>query len=374
MTSLRFLLLLLLLFATLQCHAISSGPDQINPPNTHFSRPHRPSNPHTHRSRESGNPSFCTRSISRNSCPDPRTADYLKIKSYMGTWYQIASTGRYKLTFESGLVCEQANYTLVNSDEYGTSKISVINSGASVISRLEAMGIARMDFLAHTVSQIQQIHARLSRDDGLRWSNLNQLSEVVATAINAVRSFNGEIVYATNTKRVILSEAAVLASENPSLAFQLGAAAYDIHSELVKIQSNLAYIRFVLTNMEVTSITFGAQPSSSTWPPVMFGQGSQNSSSPGKIGMNFSGVESPYWIIRLEGSAREGYRAALVYRFREDLQGEIHEDLFVLSRTRDLEKRVMNRFIETAARYGIYTDCDNPFIMTHQRGGSCGAP
>jgi lipocalin len=369
------------------------------------------------------------------------------IESYVGTWYQIASTARYKLSYESGLVCEQANYTLLS--EPVAARISVVNSGAAVISRPEAAALSRfsltagavcsnariicslatprtsrlrqslaalgsaelalsdahpstaaelhihtrsaarllrlveseIESLALNASLIQQAHARLSQDVGRRSDNIHHITDLAALTAAAVGTLSGRLLSGAEVaaREILRLAASVVAGENPSLAYQMSGAALGVAGELVRIRSFLGRAAVALTNLETMYSSFGktaaaAGPSWGRAPPVMYGLGFQNSSSSGKFLMDFYGIRSPYWIIGLEGSAAEGYEAALVYWCREDLYGEIDEDLFVLSRNRELEDGVLEKFMAAAARYGIYPDCDNPLVITDQRSGSCGAP
>lgn len=388
---------------------------------------------------------FCRRSSSRESCPDPPTSAHVDLNAYTGTWYQVASTARYKLSFDSGLVCEQANYTFV-SQTLGAARISAVNSGAAVISRTDAAILTRqcrstdgicsaairicsavtppdsrlhqnirllaraadtlssshpsvsaglvlqtrrtahlarivesdVDALAANVSAIQQTYGRISQDEGLRRENLRELSETISFSLTAVWDFSYQISRMDSIRSEILHVAATLAGENPSLAFQISRAAFQIAAEFSRIQSNLANVATLLDGLEASAAILARSSGGATnfraAPPVMYGLGFQNGSSPGKLEMDFYGVSSPYWIIGLEGSARKGYDAAMVYWCREGLNGGIYEDLFLLSRSGKLRGSILGKFTRMAAEYGIYLDCDNPLIFTDQRGGSCGAP
>ncbi len=56
-----------------------------------------------------------------DSMPELKTVEYVDVKRYMGTWFEIA---RFPQRFERGLVGVTANYTLLPSG-----KVRVVNSG-----------------------------------------------------------------------------------------------------------------------------------------------------------------------------------------------------------------------------------------------------
>mgnify|MGYP000285292385 CR=1 FL=1 len=86
---------------------------------------------------------------------------------------------------------------------------------------------------------------------------------------------------------------------------------------------------------------------------------------------------NPFKIIAVEGGvpATMGeYSAVLVYTCDINAENEPHTELFILSRTPTLVPQAITNLLDTAASYGLYTDCDSPFIPSVQRpADDCGA-
>jgi len=61
---------------------------------------------------------------SAGACPNPPTVDTVELTHYMGRWYEIADSAQFRATFEKGLQCTTANYTL-NAD----ATVTVVNEG-----------------------------------------------------------------------------------------------------------------------------------------------------------------------------------------------------------------------------------------------------
>ncbi|GLJ08557.1 hypothetical protein SUGI_0091250 [Cryptomeria japonica] len=337
----------------------------------------------------------------------------------MGTWYQAISTARYKLTFQPGLICEQTNYTFLPSNFDGTTRIAATYSSSTILPRLEAATLTRfsqstdrictaaknicqlttppysglrqnlralwhsipllssshpsiaaelqrqirrtfhlirlvecsMDSLSTNVSQIQQAYGRISIGQGLPRENIRQLTEIMSGTLRVVRDVTYQIYSRDYIRRQIIDIAAKLAAEKPSLSRQISGSVLQIASEFGRIEASLAEMGYILTNLEVGSASLrGPTTFGKGYKAVWRGLGFQNQSAPGKLVMDFYGATSPYWIIGLEGNATEGSRSGMV------------------------EEEIMARFMEIARLYEIDVDCNNPFVFTDQRGGSCGAP
>eukprot|EP00667_Euglena_gracilis_P020911 EG_transcript_22752 len=57
------------------------------------------------------------------------TAVTINLERYAGTWYEIAASRIPKLTFERGLDCIEAHYTLAKDADSGEPYVKVVNSG-----------------------------------------------------------------------------------------------------------------------------------------------------------------------------------------------------------------------------------------------------
>lgn len=87
----------------------------------------------------------CSASFPSSTCPAPRTVQGFNLSAYVGKWYEIGSTGRFKLGTESGLACVFANYTLAEAPTATEgANVTVLNTGVQVLGSVAAAGVREL--------------------------------------------------------------------------------------------------------------------------------------------------------------------------------------------------------------------------------------
>ncbi|KAH7331374.1 hypothetical protein KP509_20G029800 [Ceratopteris richardii] len=224
--------------------------------------------------------------------------------------------------------------------------------------------------LASNVTHIQIINGEVSQGLGTKQNNLESVNKLIRRAMSE-RSAITQLVSEVGIAREATIEVAKSLISDDSYA--------EVASKLLEagqvIDRQTKAMTERLTNAELKLIAMAAASSSimadktepeTEW-AIVEGQAVQNYSSPAKLVVSMQGFSGPYWIIGLEGSAEKGYEAALVYSCIHDQKyGEIHDTLFVLSRSTDLSRANIDRFLASAKLFGISTSCQNPFLLTLQ--------
>ncbi|KAH7276599.1 hypothetical protein KP509_39G013700 [Ceratopteris richardii] len=350
--------------------------------------------------------SFCKRAEATRQCPNPPTVDSdFKIEKYLGKWYEIGSTAAFKLLFEPGLVCDRALYSSADG------KLSLRNSGLRVISRLAAAEVTAINVAArgsctaarevcYQLPALMELSQSLS-DSSLRYRLASSVQAAglaldrLAADVTLVQQANGDISQANYSPggRTLQSSVDVInrftkdAEEQRNTIANFAAELNNIRSEAtkeseqaqktlgsaaVKIGASSAGIGVALKALEVgaKSLLSNGQPVGDGSVSSVMGTIAQPSAtSPAKLQVTINVAKSPYWIIALEKAKDGSYSAALVYSCQQG-----GKSLFVLSREPTLEMTTLDAFLSTAESLGIYNDCEDPFILTLQRGGSCGEP
>eukprot|EP01134_Creolimax_fragrantissima_P002205 CFRG2205T1 len=63
-------------------------------------------------------------------CPEQEVVDPFNLTSYMGTWYEIATTFVPRITFEKGCSCTYANYQIEDDGNVKVNNTCLTNEGA----------------------------------------------------------------------------------------------------------------------------------------------------------------------------------------------------------------------------------------------------
>ncbi|KAH7276600.1 hypothetical protein KP509_39G013800 [Ceratopteris richardii] len=351
--------------------------------------------------------SFCQRAEASRQCANPPTVDSdFKVEEYLGKWYEIGSTAAFKLLSEAGLVCNQALYSSAN----GT--LSLLNSGLRVISRLAAAEVTAINVAArgscaaarevcYQLPALIELSQSLSDPSlGHRLASSAQAADLalhrLAADVSLVQQANGDISQANYSSggRTLQSSIDVInrytkdAEEHQDAIADFAVELNKIRAEAtkeskeaqktlgsaaLKIGASSAGIEVGLKALEVGAkyLMSNGQPIDNGGVSSVTGTITQpNATSPAKLEVAISVAKSPYWIIALEKAKDGAYSAALVY----SCQQGVGKSLFVLSREPTLEMTTLAAFLSKAESLGIYNDCEDPFLLTLQRGGSCGQP
>lgn len=377
---------------------------------------------------------FCSRARASKSCPTPPTFDSVNLQAYLGHWYEIGSTASFKLLTESGLVCDQAQYSAASGN------VSLLNSGLKVIGPLAiaeigavslaaggvctgardicydlapSSGISQalyyisnakgnltktdaallsqisqklrvsleatemaLQVLADNIKQVQQLNSQLSQANASLPESINAIKSNVSQASQeqaAISNLVGELSEAQSQTRAISKKLQPDGKEAIYAKQELEQATSSLTEAAVKIATINAAMGVSLGGIKAgaATLSLNEQPISNAKVSSVQGGITQNASSPGKLEVSINGVKAPYWILQVQEDGRGGYGAALVYSCRE-IAGLAAKSLFILSREPYLDEKVVEGFLKQAELYGIYNDCDDPFLFTVQRGGNCG--
>lgn len=376
---------------------------------------------------------FCGRAEASKSCAKPPTVDDIfKVEEYLGKWYEIGSTASFKLLTEGGLACNQARYSASLAG-----KLSLLNSGLRVISRLAVAEVAAVNVAARgacaaardvcyqlsSVGQLSHSLSNLSLIHGNAGAQLLQLSNELKSSAQAaqyalqnlsddvslIQKVNGQISQANYSSSLQSSVADI--KEHVKEGGQEQEAVASLASTLNKIRGQVKDVSYksgwskeskaaleqaalslgsiavkvgassTAIELNLKAVGFGANSLQGNGHPIddpsvssVTGSITQpNATAAAKLEVSINSNKAPYWIIALEKSNQGAYSAALVYSCRE-VAGLTAKSLFILSREPELEKATLDAFLAKAELLGIYNDCEDPFLLTVQRGGDCGQP
>ncbi|KAI5077954.1 hypothetical protein GOP47_0007778 [Adiantum capillus-veneris] len=384
---------------------------------------------------EASEQQFCERAEASGSCAKPPTVDEegFKVEDYLGKWYEIGSTASFKLLNEAGLVCNQARYSASASGN-----LSLLNSGLRVISPLALAEVVAVNVAArgacaaarevcHQLAAVSQLTRSLATLDG-HDAHLLQISQQLKTSTQAAQQALNDL---SEDVSLIQQANGQISQANPSSSLQSSVAALNRYVKegrqveqgaLTSLVSTLNKIRGQVKDashksglrekskaalehaalslasialkvgasnnaieLSLKAVGVGAKALAGNGHPVNDASVSSvsgsiiqpNATSPAKLAVSIIGNKAPYWIIALEKSKSSqsmgAYSAALVYSCSE-VAGVTAKSLFVLSREAQLQRSTLDAFLAKAESFGIYNDCEDPFLLTLQRGGNCGQP
>ncbi|KAH7276595.1 hypothetical protein KP509_39G013500 [Ceratopteris richardii] len=351
--------------------------------------------------------SFCTRAEASRQCANPPTVDAdFNVEEYLGRWYEIGSTATFKLLSETGLICNQAFYSS------SSGKLSLLNSGLTVISPLAAADVSAINFAGRgSCAAAREVCYQLPALVKLSQSKCNpalrrQLASSVKAAglalhrlasdVSLIQQANGEINQANYPSggRTLQSSVADIKKFTKEAEYQQDAIAQfaaelnktrakarkesaeiqnTLNSAALKVSQSSAAIEVGLNTMKVRakSLLSTGQPINNGNVYSVPGTITQpNATSPAKLEVSIFTSRAPYWIIALEKAKDGAYSAALIY----SCQQGVGKSLFVLSREPTMAMATLHGFLSKAESLGIYNDCEDPFLLTLQRGGTCGRP
>lgn len=377
---------------------------------------------------------FCARAVASKSCATPPTVDAINLEAYLGHWYEIGSTASFKLLTEAGLVCDQAQYSsnsgnlsLVNSglnvigtlaaaqvsavslaargvctgakdicnglapsaviaqalqdiSEAVANLASIDHADAALLSRASQKLSKSVDLaesavqaLADDVSQIQQSNGQISQANAIVPRNIAAIQRYANQASNQqaiVNALAGDLYSASFQVKAV---SAKLRKSEANVKQTLDKAAGLLTEEATKFTASSTAIATSLEAIKATSATLllDGKPIENGSVRSVNGRITQNSGAAAKLEVSINGAMAPYWIIDLEGDGKGGYAAALVYSCTEVAVVGVTKSLFILSREPQLDEQIVQKFLDRASSYGIYDDCDDPFLFTVQRNALC---
>lgn len=376
---------------------------------------------------EVGAQQFCSRAA--EACAKPPTVDDLQVEEYLGKWYEMGSTATFKLFTEAGLACNQARYTssphanlsLLNSGLRVISPLAVAEVGAvNVAARGICGGAREVCFQVAAVRQLSQSLTNLTLHSSTNHQSLLQLADDLASSANAaeqtlqdladdvslIQEENGQISQANYSSARSLQSSADAMNEYVKAAskeqgaiaslasnlnkirarvWEMGHKSWSEESKLALEQASVALGSIALKvgasssviEVGLKAVGLGAKALLKNGQPIEDGRVSSvtgaitqpSAVSAGKLEVTINGGKAPYWIIGVEKSEEGAYSAALVYSCTA-----VAKSLFVLSREPEVQKGTLDAFLAKAHSLGIYNDCEDPFLLTLQRGGDCGKP
>eukprot|EP00897_Mesotaenium_endlicherianum_P007023 jgi/Mesen1/6349/ME000328S05630 len=408
------------------------------------------------------------------TCPTPQVVNTVQLDKYAGRWYEIASTARFKVQRENGLICNQASYGLQAQAEgsNASASVSVLNSGkliadpfttSAVVSiassnnaiwrattaingnlrgiacavgaayapatseglaidvQTRAQVAAGLDAIAaalqsswQAVERLQKISAEVAAAEGRLSQQRAPGVQQVAPALNATLGAPlsaacaqiGESMARVRASVATVTDLAVragldYASASSSTAGSPidgarsavnraeGLVAYIVAADramnlTAAVDSEIADVRIAGSQIQQAAgnaaATAFSLPLGGVYTPVL-GQATQDPQAPGKLTVSFplfgaAPSEPNYWIIGLDGDARKGYEAALVYSCVEGsgtpASGGYEESAYFLSRKPTLEPGTRRKFLGLLQDGGISLASDNKLLETEQDPTRCG--
>lgn len=104
---------------------------------------------------------YCSRRMAAMACPSPPTIDNLDLRTFLGSYYEVGTTARYKLRSEGGLVCAHSNFSVdiipPPQDQTSVVTIDVQNSG------MQVMGIESVSALSKIAYSAADVCANAAR-------------------------------------------------------------------------------------------------------------------------------------------------------------------------------------------------------------------
>lgn len=363
---------------------------------------------------------FCSRAVASRSCPKPPTIDSFNLEAYLGRWYEIGSTARFKLSTEAGVACDQAVYSST------AGKFALLNSGLQVINgaaqirgvtasaraicsgarnacfQLQAAGqvshalqsfntthslqlahqlsfsadaaALHLQRIAEDVTHIQQVNGQISQANASSLqSSIADINEYVDEARREQRQVAG-LVGGLNKIGAQVWELGKKAGISVKAKRELQQASKTLTSFAADLKESSSSMKLALNALHAKAISLLTNAQPIQHPHVSFVTGritQPNATSAGKLEVTINGTTAPYWIIGLESDSKGAYSAAMVYSCRE-VAGVSAKSLFVLSKERQVDHATLQGFLAKAELLGIYNDCEDPFLLTLQRGGTCG--
>lgn len=341
----------------------------------------------------------------------PRTAEHGPVLSILGRGYQtltpLESAGVAHLSGASQGVCSNArticalvapNGLLRETIPQLAETIAIIRNDSVMRHRAETENLVTdlrnlralantvqisVDKLSRNISRLQALNANISQGAGDTQHNIIALMEESSSIDTNIQSLNLHVSESiANLRAEIAQGANFIRVENPDLASRLDRSILALGAEFGRIETSLAGIAMALTGVSASSRALAGLPTSPGGPAPSLparevrGVALQNPDARGKLELHQYGAPSQYWVLDVERSENSRrYDAVLVYScIDHGLDGVLPlEHLFVLAKNRTLAPATVNMFLETARRYGIYSECDNPFVTTVQH-GTCGWP
>ncbi|KAH7372696.1 hypothetical protein KP509_17G017000 [Ceratopteris richardii] len=96
---------------------------------------------------------FCMRRVATKTCPTPPTIDTIDLHTFLGSYYEVGTTARYKLRSEGGLVCMRSNFSMDTPPEAQANvvTIDVQNTGLQVVGIESVSAFSKISYSAADV-------------------------------------------------------------------------------------------------------------------------------------------------------------------------------------------------------------------------------
>lgn len=122
---------------------------------------------------------YCAKAHAHPNCLVVPTFDFIDLKFFVGTWYEIGTTGQNKLRNEAGGICQQVNYTL-SSQVGNTTKLEVVNTALHTSGRVATFGIETIGGATRRVCNAAKKIC----------SSLSPTSQIIQTSAQVSESFD----------------------------------------------------------------------------------------------------------------------------------------------------------------------------------------